>query len=510
MRLAAIGTWLVCIGLAAAAAGASEPPQRTVVLILFDGFLPALLDAHPTPAFDRIEREGSFSRDLAPVFPSISLANQTSISTGCWPAHHGIVSNEFLDPELGRYDHDLGADWMTGCEHLHQAAKRQGLRSAALWYPGTHSKKNGPQATYVSPDVVHEQRPPDAQRVAELLRLLALPDAERPAFVALYMNGPDTPEHYQGIDSPETAAAVVEADALVGKILAAIDASPARDRIAVLVTTDHGMRAVDTIVNMRRILRNHGIAATPISSGTTSFVYLEKDEPAEMERAAAALSGYPEFEVLRRGAFPEYAQLGDGPRVPALIVSAKPPYFIENLERWPSWLQWVGDYGPEFLYAGFNLKATHGFPPDTEGMQGILYAWGSGVARGQKLGPVRAIDIHPTVARLLGMEPGRAVDGVVIEGLIAPPRRALARSAFDQPASLSHGIVWRARRHPCGSICERSVASPCSSRWRSETAPKRSRRISSSVTGASTTSASAVHCPITASASDSTSPASAT
>jgi predicted AlkP superfamily pyrophosphatase or phosphodiesterase len=404
---------------AAATAGAGEPPQRTVVLILFDGFLPALLDAHPTPAFDRIEREGSFSRHLVPVFPTISLANQTSISTGCWPAHHGIVSNEFIDPERGRYDHDLDADWMLGCEHLHQAAKRQGLRSAALWYPGTWSKKNGPQATYVSPDVVHAGRPPDAARMAELLRLLALPAAERPGFVALYMNGPDTPEHFQGIDSPETAAAVIESDALLGKLMAAIDALPDRDRIALFVTTDHGMRPVDTIVNMRRILGDHGIAATPVSSGTTSFVYLEKDEPAEIERAEAALSGYEQFEVLRRGAFPEYAHLGDGPRVPALIVSAKPPYFIENIERWPSWLQWVGDYGPEFLYAGFNLKATHGFAPDTDGMEGILYAWGSGVAHGRELGKVRAIDIHPTIARLLGMQPGQPVDGVAVEGMLA-------------------------------------------------------------------------------------------
>ena len=405
--------------LLAAWPAAGDAPARTVLLLLFDGFLPALLEAHPTPAFDRIEREGSFTRQLEPVFPSISLANQTSISTGCWPEHHGIVSNEFLDPELGRYDHDLDADWLQGCEHLHQAAKRQGLRSAALWYPGTHSKQHGPQATVTSPDVPHEGRPPDAQRLAEVLRLLALPAEERPRYIAVYLNGPDTPEHFQGIGSPETAAAVVESDALLGRLMAAIDAHPDRANIALVATTDHGMREVDTIVNIQRILGNHGIAATPISSGTTSFIYLQKDDPAEQARAADALGGYAEFEVLRRGAFPDYVHLGAGPRVPALIVSAKPPYFIENITRWPSWLQWVGDYGPEFLYAGFNLKATHGFPPDTEGMHGILYAWGSGVAKGRELGLVRAIDVHPTVTRLVGMQPGQPVDGVAIEDLFA-------------------------------------------------------------------------------------------
>lgn len=407
---------LLCSLLLAAPAGAES---RTVVLLLFDGFAGHLLDAHETPAFDRIEREGAFSRQLEPVFPSVSLINQVTLSTGCWPARHGIVSNEFHDNERGRYDHDLDADWQLGCEHLHRAAQRQGLRSAALWFVGAHSKQNGGQASHVSPDVPHERRPPDAERMAEVLRLLALPDAERPQFIAVYLNGPDDAEHYQGIGSQATADAVAASDALLGKLMAAVDAHPARARIALVVVTDHGMREVRTVVNIQRILGRHEIPARAISSGTTSFLYFEPEDPAQIERAAAALSQYEEFEVLRRGAFPDYVRLGTGPRVPPLIVSAKPPYFIESLERWPSWLQWLGDWGPDFLYARTSLKATHGYPPDTEGMYGILYAWGSGVARGRELGLVRAIDVHPSVARLVGMQPGTPVDGVPIEGLFA-------------------------------------------------------------------------------------------
>jgi hypothetical protein len=104
--------------------------------------------------------------------------------------------------------------------------------------------------------------------------------------------------------------------------------------------------------------------------------------------------------------------------MPPLIVSARPPYFIEDIERWPRWLQWLGRWGPEFMGARFALKASHGYPPDTPGMHGILYARGSGVARGRELASVRAIDLHPTVARLLGIEPGRPVDGEPIAGLL--------------------------------------------------------------------------------------------
>ena len=80
-------TALACLlCLLAPALAAAQPPARTVVLMLYDGFGGALLSQHATPAFQRIEREGAFTRRLEPVFPSISLTNQTTISTAAGPS----------------------------------------------------------------------------------------------------------------------------------------------------------------------------------------------------------------------------------------------------------------------------------------------------------------------------------------------------------------------------------------------------------------------------------------
>ncbi len=79
-------------------------PEPTVVVVLFDGFSPAELDAaRPTPNFDRLKREGAWSRHLVPAFPTISLINHTTYATGCWPEHHGIMSNIFYDPKRGLF-----------------------------------------------------------------------------------------------------------------------------------------------------------------------------------------------------------------------------------------------------------------------------------------------------------------------------------------------------------------------------------------------------------------------
>lgn len=397
----------------------NEPVRRTVVVLLFDGVAPAMLEGVATPTLERIRREGAWTHNMIPVFPSISMVNQTSVSTGCWPEHHGIVSNMFHDPERGQYDHSIDADWLIGCEHLHQAAERQDVRSAALGWVGRTSGTRGDQATAVSAEKIWAEYPDDATRVEQVIKVLRMPDPQRPRLVLAYFKGPDGSAHFNGMDAWQTRQAVAASDAHVAKILAEIESLPFKDQTTVIVTTDHGMMPVTHNVNIKKILLNHDINAAFLSSGTTSFLYFS--DPTQIDRAFDALSGYTQFEVVRRAAQPGEWHVGQSPRVGDLIVSAKPPYYIEDIDRWPSWTQWLGTWGPEFLWSGFALKATHGYPSETPGVQGILYAWGAGIAKGREVPGIRSIDVHPTVARLFAIKPGSPADGQVATDLLATP-----------------------------------------------------------------------------------------
>ncbi len=401
---------------------AAADPGPTAVVLLFDGFAPPMLELAETPNLDRMAREGVSSRGFVPAFPTISLINAVTVSTGCWPAQHGIVTNVFEDPERGRYDHSGDADWLTGCEHLHQAAERQGLPAAAIGWVGAHSESRGAQASWVAPqgervcgpDLAGSRRL-DAARADRVVELLERSGG--PRLVLGYFCGPDGAAHFRGTDTEETREEVARADAIVGRVLDAVASRPDADRVSVFIVTDHGMRPISHLVNITRIVRKHDIPATPVSTGTTSFLYF--DDPSQVDRAAEALSCYDEFEVLRRDALPEYARLGDGPRVGELIVSAHPPYFIEDVGAWPWWARWLGRIGPSFVWARFSLKETHGYPPDTEGMHGIFFAWGAGVARGRALPRVSNVDVHPTVTHLLDIGPGRPVDGTLAAAILA-------------------------------------------------------------------------------------------
>ena len=65
------------------------------------------------------------------------------------------------------------------------------------------------------------------------------------------------------------------------------------------------------------------------------------------------------------------------------------------------------------------LKATHGYDPHVVQMHGIFYLWGAGVTPGE-IKHLDQIDVHPTVMRLLGLQPGRPVDGHPVAAVSAP------------------------------------------------------------------------------------------
>ena len=396
------------------ASAAAQAGERSFVVMLFDGFSPEYIEQFPTPSFDRLRAEGAWSHSMDQAFPTISLSGGVTISTGCWPKQHGIVSNLFIDPERGLYDHSSDADWLTGCEHMHQAAERQGVPTAAYGWYGRSSETKGAQASFVPENESRfEQYPDDAGRAQQVVELLNRGPAERPRLILSYYKGPDGAGHFQGMQADATREAVVTADSAVATVLAGIEAQPDAGDIQLLVTTDHGMMPVEYLVNIRRILRRHDIEAHAVSTGTSSFLYFEDPDEATLADAVAKLQSYDEFDVIRREAQPAGWHIGTSARVGQLIVSAHPPYFIEDPDSWPWYIGWLEYIGPDFLPSSSSLQATHGYPAETPGVEGILYTRGSAFAPGREVDRVRAIDIHPTVMHVLGLEPGRSVDGKV-------------------------------------------------------------------------------------------------
>jgi arylsulfatase A-like enzyme len=63
------------------------------------------------------------------------------------------------------------------------------------------------------------------------------------------------------------------------------------------------------------------------------------------------------------------------------------------------------------------VRGAHGYAAERAVMAAVFLALGRGVPAGAKLGVVRAIDVAPTVAKLLGIEPPRHAEGQAIAGV---------------------------------------------------------------------------------------------
>lgn len=393
-------------------------PERSVVVVLFDGFAPAELDAaRPTPNFDRLKREGAWSRHLVPAFPTISLINHTTFETGCWPAHHGIMSNDFFDPKRGRFgEHNpnvADADWRTGCEAMWQAAERQGVRTAVFNWVGRWSSTRGRLASFVNPDVPWERRESDDTILNKAIALLRDSKPGHPRLIALYFDIPDHVAHSDGVTGPKTQEAVRRCDAIVGRLMAAIGSMPAGREATLVIGTDHGMMDVGPLINVGRLMNMYDVKGREASDGASSLIYLDKAESAD--RVRKALSGYSyAFDIYKRGHYPAFAHLGEGPRAGDLLLVAKPPYWVVGGDQMPGWAHLLGVthiWPVTFMPFTGGVKATHGYDPAIPQMHGIFYAWGAGVAPGREIKGLDMIDIHPTVMALLGLQPGRPVDG---------------------------------------------------------------------------------------------------
>jgi arylsulfatase A-like enzyme len=66
---------------------------------------------------------------------------------------------------------------------------------------------------------------------------------------------------------------------------------------------------------------------------------------------------------------------------------------------------------PRVLSRAFRDGGGHGYDPELPEMGAIFFALGRGVTPATRLGVVRAIDVAPTAAALLGIDPPAQSEG---------------------------------------------------------------------------------------------------
>ena len=401
---------LLLLALSAAAAAA----KPVVILLSFDGVRHDYLERGELPAFERIAREGARAEALVPIFPSTTFPNHVAIATGTYADRHGIVGNKFLDAKLGEFDYGNDARFLDA-EPLWAAAERQGVPAATFFWVGSETDWHGVGARYRKAPFDAEIG--EAEKVRQILAWLDLPEAERPGLVMAWWHGADHAGHRHGPLASQTTAALRAQDRELAKLLAGLDQRKAWGETTLVIVSDHGMTSCEKTIDVGAVLREAGVGARVIHAVATAQVHLRKRS--QLPRALEVLRALPGVEAWPKGEVPERLRFRN-PRVGDVVVLAAPPLALLP----------ANDRGARFgglarLFGG--ALGAHGYDPTRYAeMHGIFVALGRGVPKGARLPRVRAIDVAPTLARLLGIEAPAQSEGKAIAALSpasAPPPR---------------------------------------------------------------------------------------
>jgi len=417
--------WLVCVVLSAGCASRHASPStpsaqagRTVVVwISVDGLRHDYVQRYHPPLLSRLAREGAFTTQLVPVFPSLTFPSHCSEATGVTTDRHGVTMNAFYDA-TSHQQLNMPADsrWLQA-EPIWITASRQHVRTAVFDWPLSYVQTGPVRSDYFAEDYSKDWD--DLQRLENVLSIWRHDSASEPReplrLVMAYVSHLDSVGHKYGPDSPEVGETLVEMDALLDSFLQqAIEMFDERmtrdDELYVLITTDHGMSPVHTQVNLERLLGwTCAERLRIVTSGSVAHVWLDRLPPyergARRETVLARLKQYKFVDAWTREGVPKEWRYDHPTRVGDIVVSLKRGYTFTSKRDAPT--------KPVVEGASHGM---HGYPPsDNPDMMGFAVLWRyRKPLGGSDLGRVDSLQIHPTVANILGIAPAPGATGKVI------------------------------------------------------------------------------------------------
>jgi alkaline phosphatase D len=375
--------------------GANSAAAETahyVVLVSLDGFRWDFAARDGAKHLLALGKAGAWAPDgMLPSYPSLTFPNHFTMVTGLYPEHHGLVANSFYDEKknarygIGDAAAVTDGSWYSGMP-IWSLAEGQGMRTACLFWPGSEAEIAGYRPTWYAKFDGKTERTEAVQqaRIDDAVALLKLPEDQRPHFIAMYFSEPDHEGHEFGPAGPETKAAVLKMDAIIGKLKAALDKT--KLPIDLVVVSDHGMANVDGgWINLEDFADLSGFEAV----GPLLYGKSEEDRAKAYNALKHASS---QFFVYRRKDVPAGLHYNENAREGDPVIVATGPYAIRAKKP----AEGKPDQAPQM--------GAHGYDPHVIAeMKASFFAAGPDIVQGRTVQPFENVNLYPWMAHMLGL-----------------------------------------------------------------------------------------------------------
>ena len=357
------------------------------VIISLDGLRWDYLDTYDVPFMQQLAREG-VKAVMQPSFPSKTFPNHYTLATGLTPDHHGIITNTFWDRERGG-EFSLGnkdtrsKGYYYGGDPVWLTAKHQGVKTATVFWVGSDVAIQGEHPTYWLD--YQTQQIGYEERVDEVLRLLRLPEKDRPHLVMAYFEEPDRSGHNYGPMHRLTRRAMEDMDRLLSLMWTRIQMLPIASQVNLIITGDHGMTSVDPkrFVDIDDVLPKHWYER--FCNDYPTLIYASA--PQYVDSICDALQHVDHIRAWKKADIPAYLGYGTNKNMGDVVV--------------------LPDVG--WLFADKPSKkqrGSHGFDHTAADMQVGFRAVGPDFKVGyEKPDRFRNVCIYPLLCYLLGVTP---------------------------------------------------------------------------------------------------------
>ena len=370
--------------------------DQYVLLVSFDGFRYDYTNRLETPNFDYLEKWGTKSKSLKPIFPSFTFPNHYAIATGCYTNKHKIIGNEFskiFDNEnIERYSYKnkttvQDAKWY-GAEPIWVTVEKNNLISATYFWVGSEAPIKGLYPTYYK-NYKNGVNPKD--KVDQVIEWFNLPLEERPRLVCLYFNEPDHAGHVYGADSEEVNEQIKKSDEVLGYLLKSLTKLDIFNKINLIVLSDHGMATVSE----ERVINIDDFNIDGIIDGEGPLVSIKDTSQSK--------------DLLNHLNIPN-----------TKIVSSlnnedlhyDNPLFDYILLADEGWM--IYDSNIFKKYNGkLPVKGMHGYDSNQMNMHAIFYAYGPKIKENLKIETFELIHIYPLICNILNIPEYDDIDGSI-------------------------------------------------------------------------------------------------
>ena len=404
LALAAAVTLPACAPQVESASTAVQAEEREPVTILvsIDGFHPSYLDRGITPALSKLA-DGGVRAAMRPSFPTKTFPNHWTLVTGLVPDHHGITANRMEDKGKPAEPFTMATVdpyWWSEAKPVWVEAEEAGIRSAAMFWPGSAvpwggtAVRYGPVTDGILPSDWQQfsMQVSNTQRVNSVLDWLRRPAEIRPEFVTLYFDTVDSAGHDAGPVGEEIDTALRDVNSHIAMLVDGLEAlgQPAN----LVIVSDHGMAPTSS----ERVIALDELFDSSLYRLVEAGAYatFEPAEGKEAEFRDAILADHEHMTCWAKENIPARYNYGTHERIPPYFCLPETGWTIARSASGSSW-------------SGGN----HGYDSFAPEMQAVFIANGPAFRQGATVPIFDNTDIAPLLRRLVGLPQAEKADGSI-------------------------------------------------------------------------------------------------